>query len=58
MNENDMIVAYVIAAIVGLIITFFLLRRVFSVDKKIKQNETIIELLNKISDNQNKIQKE
>ena len=58
MNENDMIVAYVIAAIAGLIITFFLLRRVFSVDKKIKQNETIIELLNKISDNQNKIQKE
>ena len=50
MNGNDMIVVYVMAAIISLIILYFLLRWVFGVDKQIKQNNTIIELLKKIAD--------
>ena len=50
MNSNDMIVVYIIVAIISLIIFYFLLRWVFGVDKQIKQNNTIIELLKKIAD--------
>jgi len=36
-------------AIIGTAIVYFLFRWIFGVDKRIKQNEAIIELLKKIS---------
>lgn len=42
---NDLTLIYLVSAIVGLLIAYFLFRWVFAIDKRIKQNESIINLL-------------
>jgi type II secretory pathway pseudopilin PulG len=42
---NDLTLIYLVSAIVGLLIAYFLFRWMFAIDKRIKQNESIINLL-------------
>jgi hypothetical protein len=42
---NDLTLIYLVSAIVGLLIAYFVFRWMFAIDKRIKQNESIINLL-------------
>jgi uncharacterized membrane protein YdjX (TVP38/TMEM64 family) len=44
-DPNSQFLTYLIAAIIGLAITFLLCRWIFGIDKRIKQNKSIINLL-------------
>ena len=45
-----MFLVYIIAGIISLFISYFIFRWIFAIDKRIKQNNTIIELLKKLSE--------
>ena len=42
---NDLTLIYLVSAIAGLLIAYFVFRWMFAIDKRIKQNESIINLL-------------
>lgn len=45
MNTNDSLVIYLIFGVIGLTVSYFLFRWIFGIDKRVHQNNTIINLL-------------
>lgn len=49
---EDSFIIYVIATIAGIFIGYFLFRWIFSVDKRVEQNKSIIKLLTLLAEKQ------
>lgn len=52
MNTGASLFVYIVGAIVGLILTYILVRWIFAIDKQVSQNQTIINLLIEIAKKQ------